>query len=83
VTTFIRDLGHLDRPLGGSSIACIMDACMGLLGGLLDELQIMKEIEAEVVGGEKEWVENRLRGIARDGGSSLGTVTDEVAAWRE
>jgi hypothetical protein len=82
VTSFIRDLGHLQRPLAGSSIACIVDTCSALLAGLLEGLHIMQSIEAEVVLKEKEWVEDRLQAIARDVGSHFVPVTGEDAAWR-
>ncbi|KAF1842329.1 uncharacterized protein K460DRAFT_346043 [Cucurbitaria berberidis CBS 394.84] len=83
VTSFARDLERIDQPLSGSSIACIVEACKSLLEGILDELHAMQAIEAEVVAKEKDWIEDRLRVIARDIGSSyLVETSAESLAWR-
>lgn len=82
ITSFARDLDKLDQPSPGSSIACIVDACRSLLGGILDELYAMQTIEAEVVSGEKEWVEDRLKTIARDIQAYMVDSSTEMAPWR-
>jgi hypothetical protein len=79
LTLLSRDLGRLAQPAPGSSIAYIVEACASILLGILEELQIMQKIEAEVVTKEKDWVEDRLRAIA------AGTVSldiHETAVWR-
>jgi hypothetical protein len=80
LTLLSRDLGRLAQPTPGSSIACIVEACATILLGILEELQIMQKIEAEVVTKEKDWVESRLRAIAV--GTYALDVGDETAAWR-
>jgi hypothetical protein len=81
VTSFARDLEQVRQPSPGSSIACIVETCTALLGGLSEELHIMQATELDVVSKEKEWVEDRLQAIARDV-SSYSVGADEVAAWR-
>ncbi|RAR06091.1 6-phosphogluconolactonase protein [Stemphylium lycopersici] len=83
LTAFARDLERLASPTPGSSIASIVDACTTILLGVLDELQTMQKIEAEIVTREKGWVEERLRTIARDVGTPLVVAGGEAAAWRE
>lgn len=80
LTSFARDLSGLDQPGAGSSIATIVSGCESLLDGLLEELGVMQNIEADVVEKEKEWVETRLQGIAADISSFL---VDETPAWRQ
>ncbi|KAF2132209.1 hypothetical protein P153DRAFT_285091 [Dothidotthia symphoricarpi CBS 119687] len=85
LTSFARDLEGLmtPPPAPGSSIACIVLACSELLDGLLDELQTMQKIEAQVVGREKNWVEQRLQGIARGVGAEFLVGGDvDVVTWR-
>lgn len=79
LSSFTRDLSGLPQPTAGSSVASIVECCDALLQGLVDELQIMQAIEADVVSKEKEWVESRLQGIAADIGSFLD---DESPVWR-
>ncbi|KAH6620382.1 hypothetical protein C7974DRAFT_232442 [Boeremia exigua] len=79
LASFSRDLSGLSQPSAGSSIASIVACCDALLSGLLEELQIMQAVEADVVEKEKEWVETRLQGIAANIGSFL---VDEAPAWR-
>jgi hypothetical protein len=82
LTLLSRDLGRLAQPAPGSSIACIVEACASILLGILEELQIMQKIEAEVVMKEKGWVEDRLRAIARDVGMYSVDVDGDTAVWR-
>jgi hypothetical protein len=82
LTVLARDLDRLTSPAPGSSIACIVEACESILHGILDELQTMQKIETEVVLREKEWVEDRLRMIARDVGTRWVDVDGQSAAWR-
>jgi hypothetical protein len=82
LTLLSRDLGRLAQPAPGSSIACIIEACASILLGILEELQMMLKIEAEVVIEEKGWVEARLRGIARDIGTYMVDADRETAAWQ-
>jgi hypothetical protein len=82
LTLLSRDLGRLAQPAPGSSIACIVEACASILLGILEELQIMQKIEAEVVMKEKRWVEDRLRAIARDVGMYSVDADGDTAAWR-
>ncbi|KAI2477738.1 hypothetical protein Ptr902_10900 [Pyrenophora tritici-repentis] len=82
LTGFSRDLERLATPSPGSSIACILEACTSIIRGTLDELQTMQKIEAEVVTKEKDWVENRLRVIARDVGMSPVDADRQAPAWR-
>jgi len=44
--------------------AALMDMTWHLTRGMVEELQLMREIEFEVVAGEKAWTENVIRGIA-------------------
>lgn len=81
VTSYARDLEILDQPTPGSSIAIIVDTCRALLQGIVEELQVMQAIEADIVGKEKDWVEARLQAIAQD--VQIPLVGDgEAAAWR-
>ncbi|KAH7402513.1 hypothetical protein BKA66DRAFT_448939 [Pyrenochaeta sp. MPI-SDFR-AT-0127] len=82
LTSFARDLDKLDQPSPGSSIAHIVDTCRSLLDGILDELLAMQTIEAEVVAREKEWVEDRLKAIARDIGAYVVESGPELTPWR-
>lgn len=82
LTAFARDLDRLALPTPGSSIACIVEACKAILHGILDELQTMQKIETEVVSREKDWVEDRLRLIARDVGTHFVDTDGQSAAWR-
>ncbi|KAF1938634.1 hypothetical protein EJ02DRAFT_457690 [Clathrospora elynae] len=82
LTALVRDLDRLAQPSPGSSIACIVDTCTSILRGILDELQIMQMIEADVVMMEKAWVEDRLRAIARVGGTDSVDTDGQNAAWR-
>jgi hypothetical protein len=82
VTSFARDLEQVRQPSPGSSIACIIESCTELLGGLSEELHIMQATELQVVEKENEWVEARLQAIARDVSSYSVHVDDEVAVWR-
>lgn len=82
LTTFARALDSLDAPAPGSSLLCIVDSCKALLGGILEELQIMQMIEANLVAKEKFWVEDRLKLIARAIGTSSVNGHEEFAAWR-
>ncbi|CAA9965716.1 hypothetical protein PTMSG1_09075 [Pyrenophora teres f. maculata] len=82
LTGFARDLERSATPSPGSSIACILDACTSIIRGTLDELQTMQKVEAEVVTKEKDWVENRLRAIARDVGMSPVDADRQPPAWR-
>lgn len=83
LAVFARDLEKLASPAPGSSIASMVDACTSILHGILDELQTMQKIEAEVVAREKLWVEDRLRTIARDVETHDLDAGGEVAAWRD
>lgn len=80
--TFSRDLDRLTQPASGSSIACIVATYKALLGGILDELQIMQTIEAGVVAREQEWIEARLKAIARGVGAHLVEMQEGNEAWR-
>ncbi|KAK1911121.1 hypothetical protein P3342_011723 [Pyrenophora teres f. teres] len=82
LTGFARDLERLATPSPGSSIACILDACTSIIRGTLDDLQTMQKVEAEVVTKEKDWVESRLRAIARDVGMSPVDADRQPPAWR-
>jgi len=82
LTAFARELDRLAPPSPGSSIACILEACTSIIRGTLDELQTMQTIETEVVTKEKDWVENRLRAIARDVGMSPVDADRQTPAWR-
>lgn len=82
LTAFARDLDRLALPTPGSSIACIVEASKAILHGILDELQTMQKIETEVVSREKDWVEDRLRLIARDVGTHFVDTDGQSAAWR-
>jgi hypothetical protein len=82
LTVFARNLDKLASPTPGSSIACIVEACKAILHGILNELQTMQKIETEVVSREKEWIEHRLRGIARDVGTLSVDADGQSAAWR-
>jgi hypothetical protein len=77
-----RNLDRLASPTPGSSIACVVEACLSILHGILDELQTMQRIEAEVVLREKDWVEDRLRVIARNVGTQWVDADGQSAAWR-
>lgn len=83
LTAFASDLERLALPTPGSSIASMVDACTTILRGILEELQIMQKIEAEVVSRERLWVEDRLRTIARDVGMHASDNGGEMAAWRD
>ncbi|USP82733.1 uncharacterized protein yc1106_10007 [Curvularia clavata] len=83
LTVFTRDLEKLAPPTPGSSIASMVDACMSILRGILDELQTMQKIEVEVVAREKLWVEDRLRTIARDVETHILDAGGEAVAWRD
>jgi hypothetical protein len=82
VTSFARDLEQVREPSSGSSIAYIVETCTALLRGLSEELQLMQALEIGVVAKEKEWVEARLRAIARDAGVCSIDMDQETAAWR-
>ncbi|KAF2632667.1 hypothetical protein BU25DRAFT_329522 [Macroventuria anomochaeta] len=79
LTSFARELSGLSQPTAGSTIASIVGCCESLLDGLLEELRVIRTIEADVVSKEKKWVETRLQGIAADIGSFL---VDDAPAWR-
>lgn len=80
LNAFERDLEGLGGLAPGSSGACVVGACTALVVGLLEELRVMRGIEEDVVREEKEWVEGRLRGIARS--VDFGDGEGDVAAWR-
>jgi len=82
LTAFTRALDSLADPSPGSSLLCIVDACKSLLGGLLEELQIMQMIEAEMVAKEKSWVEDQLKSIAKAIGTGSVGGGGDIAAWR-
>lgn len=82
LTSFTRDLDGLVHLSPGSSIACIVDTFKLLLEGVLDELHTMQRIGGDVVTKEKEWVEDRLQGIAREPGLYVVNHSDESVAWR-
>jgi hypothetical protein len=81
LTSYSRDLGRLTQPASGSSIASVVTFCQQLVDGLLDELQIMRKIERDIVAREQKWVETGLKSIARDVGSLIGT-DDDSGVWR-
>jgi len=82
LSSFTHDLDSLSQPSPDSSIACMLDSCKSLLRGILSELHIMQSIETQVVMKEKDWVENRLRTIARDIGAFVVDTNVHCAAWR-
>jgi hypothetical protein len=82
VTSFARDLEQVRKPSSGSSIAGIVETCTTLLRGLSEELQLMQTLETGVVAKEKDWVEARLRAIARDAGTTSIDTDKGIAAWR-
>ncbi|KAG9189428.1 hypothetical protein G6011_06296 [Alternaria panax] len=82
LTVLARDLDRLASPTPGSSIACMVEACKSILHGILDELQTMQKIEAEVASREKEWVEDRLQVIAQDIRTESVDADGQSAAWR-
>jgi transposase len=80
LTAYSRELDRLTPPTHGSSIASIVATCKELLGGMLDELQIMQRIEAGVVATEKDWIEVRLKAISCDIGAHAST--EECEVWK-
>jgi hypothetical protein len=82
LTTFSRDLNRITQPASGSSIASIVAICKILLEGILNELHVMRTIEASVVAREQEWVEIRLQAIARGAGEHLVDTHEGNEAWR-
>lgn len=81
LTSYSSDLGRLTQPASGSSIAIVVASCQQLVDGLLNELQIMRKIELDIVAREQTWVEAGLKAIARDVGSLIGDSEDD-RAWR-
>ncbi|KAF2022110.1 hypothetical protein BU24DRAFT_405013 [Aaosphaeria arxii CBS 175.79] len=67
LTHYVRDLDKLTQPDADSSIAGIVTTCRTLLGGILEELHLMKAIEARMDRLEKDWVEQQVEAIARHG----------------
>jgi len=47
-----------------STPAALLDMTWHLTRNMVEELQVMREVEFEVVAGEKAWTENRINGIA-------------------
>ncbi|KAF2709498.1 hypothetical protein K504DRAFT_276002 [Pleomassaria siparia CBS 279.74] len=80
---FSRDMDRLTQPASDSTIAYIVQTCKGLLGGLLEELQTMQTIESGVILREQDWVEMRLKAIARGGeGHLMEANGDSNEVWR-
>lgn len=50
----------------------IVDSTLVMVGNMLEELQVMREIEFEVVVGEKAWMEAGLRRLGREIGRGFG-----------
>lgn len=44
----------------------LLRVATAFVAGMVEELQVMREVEFEVVVGEQAWVQERLRGIAGD-----------------
>ncbi|PSN63227.1 hypothetical protein BS50DRAFT_591408 [Corynespora cassiicola Philippines] len=82
LTAYSRDLDKLTQPAPGSSLSCIVATCKELLRGILEELRTMQMIHAGVVAQESEWVEDRLKSIARDIGAHLAETAGGNEAWR-
>ncbi|OCK85411.1 hypothetical protein K432DRAFT_318321 [Lepidopterella palustris CBS 459.81] len=82
LTSFSRDLEAMVEPEPGSTIAIIVSRCRNLLRGMLQELQIMQSIEADVISREREWIEEGLAAIAGDIGAHL-IETEGHGSWRD
>lgn len=48
----------------GSTPAALVDTAWRFTRGMVEELQLMREVEFEVVEGEKAWMGSRIKGIA-------------------
>ena len=82
LTAYARELGKVDQPAAGTSIASIVETCAALLEGVLDELHVTKTIEESVVGEEKQWIEDRLNAIAEDMVVHMPNDGADAALWR-
>ncbi|KAF1838791.1 hypothetical protein BDW02DRAFT_337750 [Decorospora gaudefroyi] len=63
ITALAGALDTLAPSPPGSSIEAVGSACTQLLGGMLEELELMRKIETDVVASEKVWVDRCLEGI--------------------
>jgi hypothetical protein len=61
-----REAGQLADAQSGSTVDGLVRCCRALLGGMLEELQLMQAIEREVAGREREWVEAGLERLSQD-----------------
>ena len=59
-----RDLVGIGMPReGASDVAGLVRLCGMLTDGVLEELRVMREVEGCVVEAEREWVDEKLRGL--------------------
>ncbi|KAJ9657833.1 hypothetical protein H2201_008046 [Coniosporium apollinis] len=61
-----REMEGLADPAEGSDVERVVRNCRILLQGCLEELKVMRDVEAEVVVREKGWVERQLQRVERE-----------------
>ncbi|EON63256.1 hypothetical protein W97_02483 [Coniosporium apollinis CBS 100218] len=80
-----REMEGLTDPAEGSDAARVVRNFRSLLQGCLEELKVMRDVEAEVVVREKGWVEQQLQRVERE--IDMGLLEeletrDGSEAWR-
>lgn len=69
------DLGEVEVK---SSLATAVEGCRTLVRGMLDELEVIRRIERDVMGSEQEWIREMIEGAGEE--EDEGPVAGAI--WR-
>ncbi|KAI9817856.1 MAG: hypothetical protein M1827_000975 [Pycnora praestabilis] len=83
MTSCLRNLEELGEPLEGSSLAAMAAGFKEIAEDTLEELDVMRAIEQEVMGREREWIASKIVDIAQgvDDGSE-GPESTHQGVWQ-
>lgn len=71
LASYSRDLRNVVMPLANSNLACFLLSLQKLVGNLLEELDVIRGIERDVMAEETIWIESAIPKLPPDADDSL------------
>ncbi|KAI9840623.1 MAG: hypothetical protein M1838_003985 [Thelocarpon superellum] len=82
VTTHQRALDMLEEPLAGSSLWRVVMGSKSMVSGVLEELDLMRQIHDDMMAREHQWLDTQMQHVARDLDQDVNGVDAAVGARR-
>lgn len=78
LASYSRELRSVVMPQAGSNLACFLLSFQKLVGNLLEELDVVRGIERDVMAEETTWIESAILKIPPDADDSLKPLSSSA-----